>query len=117
MYEFLRDGEITTSTAYVVRFYVCVGNVPYCTKVGKLLRLSLTSLFYVSYVDPLLVRGYLFSRRCSHSMYRAVSDYFVPMYRQVIIDSWTNRRRTAVDSSLGEQELNAGEEKSFFDRL
>ena len=28
-------------------FYVCVGNVPHCTKVGKLLNLSLTSLIYI----------------------------------------------------------------------
>jgi len=38
MYEFLRGGETSTRTAHVYGFYVCVGSVPYCTKVGKLLR-------------------------------------------------------------------------------
>ena len=44
MYWFLQGGETTTSTVYMHGFYVCIGNVLFVTKVGKLLRLSLTSL-------------------------------------------------------------------------
>ena len=54
---------------------------------------------------------------CSSPKYRAVSDYFVPIFWQVSIDSSDESDAKAVESGFEEQVENEDEEKSFFTRF